>query len=345
MATSEAAAQRRDRKTGLLLLVLAAAFALFALRGSLFHLLDHSFGDRPLDRAKSWHYQLTGLDLDQIVKSPADVIVTEYSANVEPYRAWTKDEVERMKKKPDGGTRPVLAYFSIGEAESYRYYWKTEWSAGNAPGWYVVENCAWPRNYMVRFWHDGWRDIVYRGADSFLARIMAAGFDGVYLDRIDIYQQLLAERPTAREEMINFVIELAETARQKKPTFLVVGQNAEELLDDANYREVIDALGKEDLLYGASGTNMRNDEEQIQASLRAMRALAWEAKPIFAVEYVTKPELLGPTRDELSRRGLVPLLAHRSLDGKAPSEPRPVSTIKYGTPEWIQEKCRDKPHW
>jgi cysteinyl-tRNA synthetase len=335
----------RDRGTALILSALAAFVVLWSLRGPLFHWLDSMLGSRPLNSARSWHYHLTNLDLDIIKRSDADIVVTEYSANIGAFRAWTPEEVEAMKVRADGRRRLVLSYFSIGEAESYRFYWKPEWKGQDVPGWYVAENCAWPRNYMVRFWHDGWKDIIYRGADSFLNRIVKAGFDGVYLDRIDVFWELEKERPSAREDMIRFVTEIAEAGRRMKPGFLVVAQNAEDLLDEARYRDVIDGLGKEDLLYGSSGTNTRNARAAIRESLQHIRKLQGDWKPVVAVEYVTQPPLFDPVRAELRKLGMVPTVAHRSLDGLPPGGERPPSTIKYGTPEWIAAECKDKPHW
>ena len=347
MTSSADAAGRRRRNvtTAAILAAIAAIFLVVASRGPIYHWLDATLGSRPLNAVRSWHYHLTSIDVETIEKADADLIVTEYSPNTEPYRAWTADEIARMKRRPDGRKRIVLSYFSIGEAESYRFYWKSEWKGDDVPGWYVAENCAWPRNYLVRFWHDGWKDIMYRGADSFLKRIVATGFDGVYLDRIDVFWELMKERPSAREEMIQFVTELAETGRRLKPGFLVVAQNAEDLLGVAAYRDVIDGLGKEDLLYGHNGTNTRNPEKEIGETLHHIRQLQRDWKPVFAVEYVTEPALVEATRAEMARYGLVPTSAHRSLDGRSPVGERPPSTIKYGTPEWIATECKDKRHW
>ncbi|MGE0700703.1 MAG: MJ1477/TM1410 family putative glycoside hydrolase [Hyphomicrobiaceae bacterium] len=350
MAAQRDDGERRARNLGTALILggLAVLFALFAARGPIFHWLDAHIGHRPLAGVRSWHYHLTRLDLETILKSDADLVVTEYSPNVEPARPWSAEEVGRMKVRADGRKRIVLAYFSIGEAESYRFYWKPEWTGAqvpSTPGWYVAENCAWPRNYMVRFWHDGWKDIIFRGADSFLKRIVDAGFDGVYLDRIDVFWELTRERPTARADMIRFVTEIAEAGRRMRPGFIVVAQNAEDLLEDAAYRDLIDGLGKEDLLYGHNGTNTRNPEKDIEESLGHIRRLQADRKPVLAVEYVTDPALITAAREELARHGLVPTSAHRSLDGRPPEGERPPDGIKYGTPEWIQSQCKDKPHW
>lgn len=96
-------------------------------------------------------------------------------------------DVASLKVKADGGARLVIAYMSIGEAEDYRYYWKAEWKT-NPPSWLAVENPNWPGNYKVRYWDTGWQDIIYGNDNSYLKKILDAGFDGVYLDIIDAFE-------------------------------------------------------------------------------------------------------------------------------------------------------------
>lgn len=81
----------------------------------------------------------------------------------------------------------VIAYMSIGEAENYRFYWKQDWKTGS-PSWLREENPEWPGNYAVRYWHPDWKKIIYGNSDAYLDRILAAGFDGVYLDKIDVFE-------------------------------------------------------------------------------------------------------------------------------------------------------------
>jgi len=76
---------------------------------------------------------------------------------------------------------------SIGEAEDYRYYWKAEWKT-NPPSWLAEENPNWPGNYKVRYWNEDWQNIIYGNNDSYLRKILDAGFDGVYLDIIDAFE-------------------------------------------------------------------------------------------------------------------------------------------------------------
>lgn len=101
--------------------------------------------------------------------------------------AFTASEVESLKHKANGGKRLVICYMSIGEAENYRYYWQSSW-AHNAPSWLSSENPSWSGNYKVRYWDSEWQDIICGTGDSYLNRILAAHFDGVYLDIIDAYE-------------------------------------------------------------------------------------------------------------------------------------------------------------
>jgi cysteinyl-tRNA synthetase len=96
-------------------------------------------------------------------------------------------EVTSLKRKPGGGTRLVIAYMSIGEAEDYRYYWRSSWKR-NTPAWLDEENTDWPGNYKVRYWNPGWQAIIFGSSGAYLDRIVTAGFDGVYLDIIDAFE-------------------------------------------------------------------------------------------------------------------------------------------------------------
>lgn len=98
----------------------------------------------------------------------------------------TTEDVKSLKSKANGGKRLVMAYLSIGEAETYRYYWKLEWNILR-PEWLDEENKNWPGSYKVTYWHPDWQKIILGTGDSYLDRIIAAGFDGVFLDIVDAF--------------------------------------------------------------------------------------------------------------------------------------------------------------
>ncbi|MBN2090330.1 endo alpha-1,4 polygalactosaminidase [candidate division KSB1 bacterium] len=107
------------------------------------------------------------------------------------YSMLTSDEINLLKTKANGGRRLVIGYMSIGEAEDYRWYWDTRWISTNkklttlAPSWLEAENPDWVGNFKVKYWHEDWKRIILGSNGSYLDKIIAAGFDGVYLDIVD----------------------------------------------------------------------------------------------------------------------------------------------------------------
>jgi cysteinyl-tRNA synthetase len=301
-----------------------------------------------------WGYQLQKVDAEAIAASPFDLVVIDYSRNGVDAGRWRPGEVQRMQARPDGGRRLVLAYLSIGEAEDYRFYWNKAWvgpvpamrepgkpPSGEAampetvriprliaPGWLGHENEVWRGSFHVRFWHEAWQEIIMHGNESYLARIVDAGFDGVYLDRIDGYYALRNDEPYAGNWMVNFVVELGEIARARRTGFLVVAQNAEELVGDARYLAAIDGIAKEDLLYGAAGDGTRNTDARIGKSMSNLMIAKGAGKAVLAVEYITDEAWRRSVEAELQSRGIVPYTGPRLLDRLAlpPSAEMPAAT-------------------
>ncbi len=333
----------------------AAAFLLtvaWQTRDPVVNWYEATAGNRPLLAAQSWYYHLDLIHVPTIQKSNADLVVMDYATN-QGRDPLPKDEVAKVKVRSDGRKRLVVAYLSVGESETYRFYWNKAWEASNAtrPAWLVAPNCAWPGAWSIRFWDPGWKDIVYRGATSYLKRIIDAGFDGVYLDRVDIFDQFTRKKgrdgvPADPEaEMVQFVLELAETARRLKPGFLIIPQNGEPLLAHKAYRRAIDGLGKEDLLHGHSGTGERNPDADIKWSHDLLKRLLADHKPVFAVEYLVTRESIAYTTLELTTLGLIPTFQDRSLDGSNPTMPRIDPGLTQGTPEWIRTMCHKGNSW
>lgn len=293
-----------------------------------------------LAAVKSWAYQLQNYTpemLDALAAADTDLVVIDYQrATGAPF---TFQEIQRLKRKPDGGRRLVIAYLSIGEAEEYRFYWRPEWST-ERPSFHITENCRWPRNHLVRYWDPKWRDLKFWAPDSYLAQIVWAGFDGVYLDRIDAHNDIVSRYPDAAEKMKRFVSDLAGTVRLRQPEFIVIAQNAEELLVDPAYRAVIDAVAKEDLLHGVYGTGRRNPEAMIAGSMENLRRMTADGKPIFAVEYLVDARQIETTRTELAALRIPTVFPTRALDGRDPLAIVERSGLpRYGTPEYAAVQC------
>lgn len=284
---------------------------------------------------RTWGYNIQKPDAAAIAASPYDLVVIDYSKTGEDEEAFSDVEVQRMRVKPDGSRRIVLAYLSIGEAESYRFYWNNDWpeplkvvdGAGataskpkaigvprlSAPIWLGRENEGWPGNFLVRYWEKSWQDLIFGTPSAYLDRIMAAGFDGVFLDRVDAFTGV-DERATAKAEMVQFVTALARYARQKKPGFAIVPQNGEELLADPTYLAAIDGIAKEDLLYGHDGEGKPNKPDYIQLASDRLSIATRANLPVLVVEYTLVRETADKLAAEITGKGFIPHFSIKSLD-------------------------------
>jgi len=122
--------------------------------------------------------------INVILVTSYDVIIMDLFHNES---AFTSTEIELLKTKQNGGKRLVICYMSIGEAENYRYYWQESWE-NNKPFWLEPENPSWEGNYKVQYWETDWQNIIFGNDNSYLKKIVDAGFDGAYLDIIDGFE-------------------------------------------------------------------------------------------------------------------------------------------------------------
>lgn len=122
--------------------------------------------------------------IDAVKITNYDVIIMDLFFNEDEF---TSDEIQQLKTKQNGGKRLVICYMSIGEAEDYRYYWKSDWNK-NEPDWLGKENPNWKGNYKVKYWETDWQNIIFGNDNSYLKKIIDKNFDGVYLDIIDAFE-------------------------------------------------------------------------------------------------------------------------------------------------------------
>ncbi len=123
--------------------------------------------------------------VDAVKNTNYDYIIMDFFYDGEEF---TSTQIEELKQKANGGRRLLICYMSIGEAENYRYYWQSDWKVGN-PSYIFKEDPNWSGNFYVKYWDKDWQKIIYGNDDSYLKKIVDAGFDGVYLDIIDAFEQ------------------------------------------------------------------------------------------------------------------------------------------------------------
>lgn len=266
-------------------------------------------------------YQLQNVDLAEIARSRFDLVVMDYSKEGGDDTRFTRDEILALKDAPDGPDF-VLAYMSIGEAESYRWYWDRAWDANDdgrpdagAPSWLGPENPDWKGNYKVRYWDPAWQAIVF----DYARRIVDAGFDGVYLDIIDAYEywgpggDSGENRPTAEREMVDFVLAIATTARAAsgREDFGVFPQNGEALGAHPDYLAAVTGIGREDLFFDG---NRKVRPAWTAEAVRYLDLFRAAGRLVLVIDYVRKPRKIDVFYSKVLERGYVPYATVRPLD-------------------------------
>ena len=128
-------------------------------------------------------YDVKGMYLSALQRSNYDLLIIDAFYHGE---LLTAEDIAKLKVKPNGKRRLVYSYLSTGEAEDYRYYWKSEYK-NNPPAWIEEANENWEGNYKVEYWHPEWKAILFQGKDSYLNKLLACGYDGAFLDVIDSF--------------------------------------------------------------------------------------------------------------------------------------------------------------
>jgi cysteinyl-tRNA synthetase len=262
--------------------------------------------------------------VQKLASSERDLIVIDAAFSSEG--DWTTAEIETIRAgKKD---RRVVAYVSIGEAEDYRPYWQKSWDADKdgkpdpaAPKFLNAENPDWKGNYRVRYWQPAWQQIMLPAVD----KVVAQGFDGIYLDIVDAFEFYeydastkgwLDNRPnpetgkTYRQDMIAWVSAIAQRARSKHPGFIVIPQNASQLLAHTDYREVISAIGVEDLFI--AGKKLRT-EKQSRFVLSFLEQLKPSGKPVLVIDYPKSESVHAAAFEAAAKQGFTLLLTDRQL--------------------------------
>jgi cysteinyl-tRNA synthetase, unknown class len=121
--------------------------------------------------------------IDAIAATNFDVVLIDKDFNEE---ALTSAELTPLKTKANGGKRLLISYINVGAAENWRYYWKKKWNTIH-PCWMKKKYEGYKDERWVKYWDNEWKDIIYGNDDSYMKKILDAGFDGAYLDNVEAY--------------------------------------------------------------------------------------------------------------------------------------------------------------
>lgn len=324
--------------------------ALVGASAACFRGQDRSDRVAKLHGASTWMYELQGIEepaqVTALAESDYDLLVVEPGNTLRDEPVDATQLVHQLHVKPGGGNRLVLAYIDIGEAEGYRSYWQDTWQAptpgrpGTPPFLITVDPDGWSGSYPVAYWDDQWREI-WLGAAGEVANLARLGFDGVYLDWVEAYDDP-AVRAAAEDAgvdpeaaMIDFVASIRAAGRGVTPDFLVVAQNAPYLIDvdPDRYAASIDAVAAEDTWFSGAGgvdwddpgagdvRNQYDEGSSTDARLAQYRKYLQRGLPVFTVDYCVRADNANFVYGQAVEHGLRPLVTRVSLSHMTQTPP------------------------
>jgi len=276
---------------------------------------------------------------------------------LEPTRTdWSSDDMYfntkamvpqlRESKASDGIHHKLLiAYIDIGEAETWRWYWtwSQEWGKGEPrpADWpdYVLTHDpdGWEGCFPVAYWDEEWKDIViygrkhdsspYRDYNSIIDEVIKDGFDGIYLDWVEAFENdaVIAEAQRQGKdpagEMVEFIEEMRAYATLRDPDFIIIQQNAATLCRrHPELFSVIDAISQEAIWYDGDafddwnapdGYDTANDSSLTDYYIEYLDQYLEAGLPVFNCEYAL--EYAGNAYIRSYDEGYISYCTRRSL--------------------------------
>jgi cysteinyl-tRNA synthetase len=308
----------------------------------------------PLSLVKYWAYQIQGVHksgaVANLVASRYDMLVLEPTNTDRNNSSFDgKGMVQKLHATngKSGHKRLVIAYIDIGEAESWRYYWKSSWVEPTHDEWgtpdflLAPDPDGWVDNFVVAFWDKRWKDIMIYNSDSMLNRAIDDGYDGIYMDWIegfidkDVKQAASGAGKDPAVEMIQFIREIRKHARSRNPAFLVIAQNAPELATGhAEYFKEIDAIAHEQVFFDGKADTKWDDSDACdirvpdtgqfsrQYYIQHLKPFLAAKLPVFNCEYACGADNVKESYDLSAKEGYVTYVSRRPLD-RLTSDPPP----------------------
>ena len=258
----------------------------------------------PLARVRSWSLATEVPDAaDQIDLAVVDPAAFGTDAVALPAA------VEAAKRRSDGSSRLVVARISVATVAE-----PAEAAAAQTARVRPLDDGRIP----VAYWSSVWHDRLYGSSSALVDRLVSAGFDGVYVADADVYVRLRKQWPGAENDMVQLVERLSARAKSMNPAFAVVLANAEELIAHPGIRNAVDALAKEDLLFGSDGVGETNPRSAVVASLHFLERAQRAGQPVLVAEHLEPGPGSADALQKIRERGFIGTIAPVTERRRAP---------------------------
>lgn len=258
---------------------------------------------QPLDKITRWWI---------LLGSPAEVTGTDWLRAIEGTQLAILNNDRRLPPGLVANSTIVLAYLSVGEAETGRGYWH----AVRGRSFAIEQNHDWPDNVRVDIRDRRWQSILL---DEEVPRLLAEGYQGFMLDTLDTAPYLERKDPVRFAGSRQSLGEFLALLRRMFPKAILLANGTETLADAAPF---VDGYVTEGIFatYDSAPLRYRKttsaERDWRLAQVAAALARAWH--PIFSIEYAAgagAPAGLAEWAARQSREhGFHPFVTSKSID-------------------------------
>ncbi|MFZ4805622.1 MAG: hypothetical protein ACOYLQ_00080 [Hyphomicrobiaceae bacterium] len=226
--------------------------------------------------------------------------------------------IEALQRRADGSDRVLLARIRIATADLGLLEWLPSGFSGRGAGWLGDPAPGKPGFRQVRYWQSDWQDLLSGSSSALVDRLAVAGVDGIYIADAGAYTAARKGRPSAEKDLVDLVARLATRGKAINPDFVVVLANGEELIMHPALGTAVDAVAKEDLLFGAEEPGRANPRAAVVASLQFLKRARREGRPVLVSESLDAPQDIAEATRELAAQGFVGSIAPLSARARPP---------------------------
>jgi uncharacterized protein (TIGR01370 family) len=236
----------------------------------------------------------------EIADSPYDLILASYN----PADANIASVVAAAN--PDGD-KILLGYFDVAEASSFGN--PGLFTGGPHPSWFGAVNPGWAGIYSVEYWAPEWKAEVFARIDQ----MIAAGFDGIYLDVCSGDAEWLPGNsfgnpatPDATAKLVTLISEIREYVDSKNlahPFYLIPNAPTGIAQSDPSALKLFDAIFNESVYYYTQNTASGGDTSTIfklpgDPAWTLANAPAYDSAgiPVFGNDYTTPSDAADDLR-------------------------------------------------
>lgn len=257
-----------------------------------------------LNKKTNWYYQLQNVNYRYFKNIKDSILVLDaYNDNGIPLESSL---IQKLKSKGN----KVFSYLSIGEAESYRPYFKKLNKT-----LILDENKNWDGNFTVKFWETQWQETI----EVYLNQIINQGFNGVYLDIIDVFHRFKDKKLYA-QKMASFITKISNQAKYRNSNFLIILQNGIDIIsyiEDSNkLLKDIDGIALEAYIFKYAEDNKKalslSEEEE---HFNYIKQYQDANKLILSVEYNLNPDQTELYFSLAKKYKFIPLVTDLELKG------------------------------